>query len=80
MVRSIQTMSNFERVMIIFIISVFVSTSCAVIKTAYDTREDYRESIIKKQQNIREHLPSVCREYYAKDSEKWRQCMRVEFK
>jgi len=67
-------MSNSERLMILMILIISLSISIAVIKTAYTTQR-----MIEDNRTEREHLPSKCEQYYNDGTDRWKDCMGVDY-
>jgi len=71
-------MTTFERFVILFLIVIFTSMSYAVLKTAKETQES-----IKDIKDIREQqltLPEKCRKFYNDGTDRWVNCIGVEYK
>jgi hypothetical protein len=64
----------FERIVILFIISLFFTFSYAVLKTA----EESKENIVIKQHRVKElSLPEKCRPLLYDGEDQWAECMGV---
>ena len=69
-------MCRFEKIMIIFILSLFISLGIAVFMTAYDIQGYVEQQ--KKQQEIRDRR-TECDKYYMDGTHRWKDCMGVGY-
>ena len=69
-------MDRFEKIMIIFILSLFMSLGIAVFMTAYDIQGYVKQQ--KIQQETRDRRIE-CDQYYMDGTHRWKDCMGVGY-
>lgn len=69
-------MKTSELISIAMILSLFVSFSYAVLKTAGEIREEVKEESLF----VNKHLPTTCQPFYNDGTDRWKECMGVGIK